>query len=93
MIGLKKISSGEKAPFFLPIRDFIQLDQAEFLRDVAGNIDSTSRKPTRRLHIFWQISFHTVVRYILFRNEKRIPRIYYWVLSTILFKPEYLASP
>ena len=52
MIGLKKISSVEKAPFLLSIRDFIQLDQAEFLHDVAGNIDSTSRKPTYCLHEF-----------------------------------------
>ena len=50
MIELTKISSGEKAPFFLSIRDITQFDQDEFLHDVAGNIDSKSRKPTDRLH-------------------------------------------
>ena len=73
MVELTKISSGEKAPFFLSIHDFIQLDQAEFLHDVADNIDSTSRKPTYRLYEFSQISFHTVARYFLIRDEKRIP--------------------
>ena len=42
MMELTKISSGEKAPFSLSVSDFILLDQAECLHDVAGNIDSTS---------------------------------------------------
>ena len=66
MIELTKTSSGGKAPIFLSIHDFVQLDQAEFLHDVADNIHSTSRKPTYRLDEFSQISF-------LIRDEKRIP--------------------
>ena len=62
----------KRHPFFLSVRDFILLDQAEFLHDVAGNIDSTSRKPTYRLHEFSQIRFHTVASCIFIRNEKRI---------------------
>ena len=74
-----------KGTLFLSIRDFDQLNQAEILHDVAGNIDSTSRKPTYRLHEFSQISFHTVARYTLIRNEKKIPE---FVMPTILFKLE-----